>query len=63
MPTVISQMLKFHGLVREHASELAELIVKENGKNMTEALADGKNFETGKPPPTLSHFLSRYNAA
>lgn len=40
-------MLKFHGLVREHAQELASLIVKENGKNMTEALADvAKGNET-----------------
>jgi acyl-CoA reductase-like NAD-dependent aldehyde dehydrogenase len=34
-------MLKFHNLVNEHAQELAELIVQENGKNLTEALADG----------------------
>ena len=33
-------MLKYHALVREHSLELAELIVKENGKNITEALAD-----------------------
>jgi hypothetical protein len=33
-------MLKFHALVRDHAHELAELIVLENGKNITEALAD-----------------------
>jgi len=40
-------MLKFHGLVREHAQELAELIVLENGKNITEALADvAKGNET-----------------
>lgn len=40
-------MLKFHGLVRDHAQELAELIVKENGKNITEALADvAKGNET-----------------
>lgn len=36
-------MMKFHTLVRENAQELAEIIVKENGKNLTEALADGKN--------------------
>jgi malonate-semialdehyde dehydrogenase (acetylating)/methylmalonate-semialdehyde dehydrogenase len=36
-------MMKFHALVRENSMELAELIVKENGKNITEALADGKN--------------------
>ena len=40
-------MLKFHGLLRDHATELAELIVRENGKNMTEALADvAKGNET-----------------
>ena len=33
-------MLKYHALVRENAEELAKLIVLENGKNMTEALAD-----------------------
>ena len=36
-------MMKFHTLVRENAQELAGIIVKENGKNLTEALADGKN--------------------
>uniref|UniRef100_A0A7S4N738 methylmalonate-semialdehyde dehydrogenase (CoA acylating) n=2 Tax=Odontella aurita TaxID=265563 RepID=A0A7S4N738_9STRA len=40
-------MLKFHALVREHAREIAELIVLENGKNITEALADvAKGNET-----------------
>ena len=40
-------MLRLHALIREHAVELAELIVKENGKNMTEALADvAKGNET-----------------
>ncbi|GKY98274.1 hypothetical protein MPSEU_000785000 [Mayamaea pseudoterrestris] len=40
-------MLKFHALVQEHANELAQLIVKENGKNITEALADvAKGNET-----------------
>lgn len=40
-------MLKFHSLVRDHAQELAELIVMENGKNVTEALADvAKGNET-----------------
>jgi acyl-CoA reductase-like NAD-dependent aldehyde dehydrogenase len=40
-------MLKFHALVQAHAQELAELIVKENGKNITEALADvAKGNET-----------------
>jgi len=42
-----SIMLKFHALIREHAKELAEIIVKENGKNITEALADvAKGNET-----------------
>mmetsp|Transcript_36631 Transcript_36631/g.59797 ORF Transcript_36631/g.59797 Transcript_36631/m.59797 type:complete len:460 (-) Transcript_36631:243-1622(-) len=40
-------MLKFHALVRSNAKELAQLIVLENGKNMTEALADvAKGNET-----------------
>lgn len=40
-------MMKFHALVRDNAKELAELIVKENGKNITEALADvAKGNET-----------------
>jgi malonate-semialdehyde dehydrogenase (acetylating)/methylmalonate-semialdehyde dehydrogenase len=40
-------MLKFHALVRDNAQELAEIIVKENGKNITEALADvAKGNET-----------------
>ena len=40
-------LLKFHALVNQHANELAELIVKENGKNITEALADvAKGNET-----------------
>lgn len=40
-------MLKFHALVRDHAHELAALIVQENGKNLTEALADvAKGNET-----------------
>lgn len=40
-------MMKFHALVEENAQELAELIVKENGKNITEALADvAKGNET-----------------
>jgi acyl-CoA reductase-like NAD-dependent aldehyde dehydrogenase len=37
-------MMKFHALVRDNAQELAELIVKENGKNITEALADGESL-------------------
>ena len=40
-------MLKLHALIRNNAQELAELIVKENGKNITEALADvAKGNET-----------------
>jgi acyl-CoA reductase-like NAD-dependent aldehyde dehydrogenase len=33
-------MFKFHSLVEQHSQELAETIVKENGKNIVEALAD-----------------------
>lgn len=33
-------MLKFHSLIREHTEELAACIVQENGKNITEAIAD-----------------------
>lgn len=32
-------MLKFHSLMVQHQEELADLVVKENGKNRTEALA------------------------
>ncbi|GAB9473983.1 Methylmalonate-semialdehyde dehydrogenase [Globisporangium polare] len=32
-------MLKFHALMSEHADELADIVVKENGKNKMEALA------------------------
>ena len=40
-------MMKFHALVKEHAQQMAELIVQENGKNITEALADvAKGNET-----------------
>lgn len=40
-------MMKFHHLMDAHAQELAELIVRENGKNITEALADvAKGNET-----------------
>ena len=40
-------LLCFHGLVREHAEELARLVVLENGKNLTEARADvAKGNET-----------------
>lgn len=33
-------MLKLHSLIRQHTDELAQLIVAENGKNYTEAVAD-----------------------
>jgi malonate-semialdehyde dehydrogenase (acetylating) / methylmalonate-semialdehyde dehydrogenase len=40
-------MLKLHSLISQHAVELANLIVLENGKNLTEALADvAKGNET-----------------
>jgi malonate-semialdehyde dehydrogenase (acetylating) / methylmalonate-semialdehyde dehydrogenase len=40
-------MFKFHHLLDIHAQELAETIVRENGKNITEALADvAKGNET-----------------
>lgn len=40
-------MMKLHALIQQHAHELAALIVKENGKNMIEALADvAKGNET-----------------
>jgi malonate-semialdehyde dehydrogenase (acetylating)/methylmalonate-semialdehyde dehydrogenase len=40
-------MLKFHHLMDVHSQELAEIIVKENGKNIAEALADvAKGNET-----------------
>lgn len=45
--TRATMMLKLHALIRNNAQELAELIVKENGKNITEALADvAKGNET-----------------
>ncbi|KAL7552623.1 hypothetical protein ACHAWF_015854 [Thalassiosira exigua] len=56
-------MLQFHALVRSRAKELAELIVKENGKNLTEALADvAKGNETVEyacslPQLTQGHIL------
>jgi acyl-CoA reductase-like NAD-dependent aldehyde dehydrogenase len=34
-------MMQFHSIVQREAAELAKLIVMENGKNMTEALAEG----------------------
>lgn len=33
-------MLRFHALVEKHSDELADIIIRENGKNRTEALAD-----------------------
>jgi acyl-CoA reductase-like NAD-dependent aldehyde dehydrogenase len=40
-------MLKIHALINKHATELAQLIVEENGKNLAEALADvAKGNET-----------------
>jgi len=47
MKSRAAMMLKFHGLVESHKHELAQLIVMENGKNYTEALADvAKGNET-----------------
>lgn len=34
-------MMKFHSILQRESEALAQLIVMENGKNMTEALADG----------------------
>lgn len=40
-------MFRFHHLMEVHADELAELVVRENGKNKTEALASvAKGNET-----------------
>jgi acyl-CoA reductase-like NAD-dependent aldehyde dehydrogenase len=40
-------MFKFHSLLETHADELATIIIRENGKNITEALADiAKGNET-----------------
>ena len=42
-----SIMLKFYALINQHSEELGQLIVKENGKNITEAMADvAKGNET-----------------
>jgi methylmalonic acid semialdehyde dehydrogenase len=47
MKARVAIMMKFHYLINEHAQELAELVVLENGKNMVEALADiAKGNET-----------------
>lgn len=32
-------MFRFHALIEQHADELADIVVKENGKNKAEALA------------------------
>eukprot|EP00529_Nitzschia_sp_RCC80_P025013 CAMPEP_0113477072 /NCGR_PEP_ID=MMETSP0014_2-20120614/20012_1 /TAXON_ID=2857 /ORGANISM="Nitzschia sp." /LENGTH=536 /DNA_ID=CAMNT_0000370141 /DNA_START=21 /DNA_END=1632 /DNA_ORIENTATION=+ /assembly_acc=CAM_ASM_000159 len=49
-------MLKFHSLIQQHSRELAELIVLENGKNITEALADvAKGNETVEWACNLPH--------
>ena len=40
-------MLKFYALVDKHSDELTQIIVSENGKNVTEAMADvAKGNET-----------------
>jgi len=40
-------MYRFHHLLEVHADELADLVVRENGKNKTEALASvAKGNET-----------------
>ena len=40
-------MLRFHALIRENTNMLADMIVLENGKNKTEAIADvAKGNET-----------------
>lgn len=40
-------MFRFHHLLEAHRHELAELVVRENGKNITEALASvAKGNET-----------------
>lgn len=42
-------MFKLHALINQNAQDLAEIIVKENGKNITEALADvAKGNETAE---------------
>lgn len=34
-------MMRFHSIIQREADDLARMIVLENGKNMTEALAEG----------------------
>lgn len=42
-------MFRFHSLVEQHADELAGIIVRENGKNISEAMADvAKGNETAE---------------
>lgn len=51
-------LFKFHALVQKHADELADLIVLENGKNKTEALADvAKGNETVEYACTLPELI------
>jgi malonate-semialdehyde dehydrogenase (acetylating)/methylmalonate-semialdehyde dehydrogenase len=51
-------MLEFHALIRSHANELAQLIVSENGKNITEALADvAKGNETVEYATSLPQLM------
>ena len=53
-----SIMFKFHSLVDAHSEELAKIIVTENGKNMTEALADvAKGNETAEWACSLPQLL------
>ena len=40
-------MMKFHSIIQRESEALAQLIVMENGKNMTEALADGTSQKWG----------------
>lgn len=51
-------MLKFHALMAQHQDELADLVVKENGKNRTEALASVlKGNETVEYACTLPQLI------
>lgn len=40
-------MMKFHSIIQREAEDLANMIVLENGKNFTEAMAEGKNMLFG----------------
>eukprot|EP01038_Epipyxis_sp_PR26KG_P007854 gene7854-10662_t len=54
-----SIMFKLHSLIDANATELATLIVKENGKNMTEALADvAKGNETVEYATSLPQLVA-----